>query len=91
MRIFVIALTLLFGLLQYTLWFGKNGVSDYLDVGALPEGPLAWQQARLAVFEVAQAGQAQALMQRGIELVETFDIGEMRYALTCEQEARDAH
>ncbi|TOC23133.1 cell division protein FtsB, partial [Vibrio parahaemolyticus] len=26
MRIFVIALTLLFGWLQYTLWFGKNGV-----------------------------------------------------------------
>ncbi|TOH45806.1 cell division protein FtsB, partial [Vibrio parahaemolyticus] len=25
MRIFVIALTLLFGWLQYTLWFGKNG------------------------------------------------------------------
>ncbi|MGU3847182.1 cell division protein FtsB, partial [Vibrio diabolicus] len=23
MRIFVIALTLLFGMLQYTLWFGK--------------------------------------------------------------------
>ena len=32
MRIFVIALTLLFGLLQYTLWFGKNGVSDYYAV-----------------------------------------------------------
>jgi glycerophosphoryl diester phosphodiesterase len=63
----------------------------FLDVGALPEGPLAWQQARLAVFEVAQAGLAQALMQRGIELVETFDIGEMQYTLTCEQEARDAH
>ncbi|WP_020682228.1 glycerophosphodiester phosphodiesterase family protein [Marinobacterium rhizophilum] len=63
----------------------------FLEVSALPEGPLAWQQARLAVFEVAQAGMAQALMQRGIELVETFDIGEMRYALNCEQEARDAH
>lgn len=32
MRIFVIALTLLFGLLQYTLWFGKNGVYDYYAV-----------------------------------------------------------
>lgn len=32
MRIFVIALTLLFGLLQYTLWFGKNGVSYYYAV-----------------------------------------------------------
>ena len=32
MRIFVIALTLLFGWLQYTLWFGKNGVSDYYTV-----------------------------------------------------------
>ncbi|OTW28287.1 cell division protein FtsB [Vibrio parahaemolyticus] len=32
MRIFVIALTLLFGWLQYTLWFGKSGVSDYYTV-----------------------------------------------------------
>ncbi|EMD1173530.1 cell division protein FtsB [Vibrio harveyi] len=32
MRIFVIALTLLFGWLQYTLWCGKNGVSDYYTV-----------------------------------------------------------
>ncbi|CAE6918096.1 cell division protein FtsB [Vibrio sp. B1FLJ16] len=32
MRIFVIALTLLFGLLQYTLWFGKNGVFDFYAV-----------------------------------------------------------
>ncbi|HHP0490018.1 TPA: cell division protein FtsB [Vibrio harveyi] len=32
MRIFVIALTLLFGWLQYILWFGKNGVSDYYTV-----------------------------------------------------------
>ncbi|WP_010450256.1 cell division protein FtsB [Vibrio rotiferianus] len=32
MRIFVIALTLLFCWLQYTLWFGKNGVSDYYTV-----------------------------------------------------------
>ncbi|EDL66980.1 cell division protein FtsB [Vibrio campbellii] len=32
MRIFVIALTLLFGWLQYTLWLGKNGVSDYYTV-----------------------------------------------------------
>lgn len=32
MRIFVIALISLFGLLQYTLWFGKNGVSDFYAV-----------------------------------------------------------
>ncbi|EGR2794884.1 cell division protein FtsB [Vibrio navarrensis] len=29
MRLFILVLTLLFALLQYTLWFGKNGVSDY--------------------------------------------------------------
>ncbi|EMN7212373.1 cell division protein FtsB [Vibrio vulnificus] len=29
MRLFILVLTLLFGWLQYTLWFGKNGVSDY--------------------------------------------------------------
>ena len=32
MRIFVIALTLLFGWLQYTLWFGKTGGSVYYTV-----------------------------------------------------------
>ncbi|GEM76473.1 cell division protein FtsB [Vibrio sagamiensis NBRC 104589] len=32
MRIFVLALLLLFAWLQYTLWFGKNGVSDYYAV-----------------------------------------------------------
>ncbi|MGC9403021.1 cell division protein FtsB [Vibrio genomosp. F10] len=29
MRIFVLTLTLLFGWLQYTLWFGKNGIIDF--------------------------------------------------------------
>ncbi|MEZ8825625.1 cell division protein FtsB [Vibrio sp. 10N.261.55.A7] len=29
MRIFVLTLTLLFGWLQYTLWFGKNGIIEF--------------------------------------------------------------
>ncbi|HDY8067907.1 TPA: cell division protein FtsB [Vibrio vulnificus] len=32
MRTFILVLTLLFGWLQYTLWFGKNGVSDYYTI-----------------------------------------------------------
>ena len=32
MRIFALALTILLGWLQYTLWLGKNGISDYYDV-----------------------------------------------------------
>ena len=32
MRIFTIALVLLFALLQYTLWIGKNGIADYRKV-----------------------------------------------------------
>ncbi|HFQ5284745.1 TPA: cell division protein FtsB [Vibrio vulnificus] len=32
MRLFIFVLTLLFGWLQYTLWFGKNGVSDYYTI-----------------------------------------------------------
>ncbi|ELV8633175.1 cell division protein FtsB [Vibrio vulnificus] len=32
MRLFILVLTLLFGWLQYTLWFGKNGVSDYYTI-----------------------------------------------------------
>jgi glycerophosphoryl diester phosphodiesterase len=56
----------------------------FLDVNCLPEGPLDWPGTRLAVFEVAQPDQARALMQRGIELVETFDIGAMCYALSMD-------
>ena len=32
MRIFALALTILLGWLQYTLWLGKNGISDYYGV-----------------------------------------------------------
>ncbi|EMN6211403.1 cell division protein FtsB [Vibrio vulnificus] len=32
MRLFILVLTLLFGWLQYTLWFGKNGISDYYTI-----------------------------------------------------------
>ncbi|MBW3694107.1 cell division protein FtsB [Vibrio sp. T187] len=32
MRIFALALIMLFGWLQYTLWLGKNGISDYYAV-----------------------------------------------------------
>ncbi|WP_045589568.1 cell division protein FtsB [Vibrio vulnificus] len=32
MRLFILVLTLLFGWLQYPLWFGKNGVSDYYTI-----------------------------------------------------------
>ncbi len=34
MRLFILGLTLLFAFLQYTLWFGKNGVIDYNSVVA---------------------------------------------------------
>ncbi|NOH98574.1 cell division protein FtsB [Vibrio sp. 99-70-13A1] len=32
MRIFAIVLIVLLGWLQYTLWLGKNGISDYYGV-----------------------------------------------------------
>jgi len=32
MRVFALTLFLLLGWLQYTLWFGKNGISDYEKV-----------------------------------------------------------
>ncbi|KII78563.1 cell division protein FtsB [Vibrio renipiscarius] len=34
MRAFVLILLLLFGWLQYTLWLGKNGISDLQTVSA---------------------------------------------------------
>lgn len=32
MRAFTLLLLIIFGLLQYRLWFGKNSVPDYLDL-----------------------------------------------------------
>ncbi|XAW89905.1 cell division protein FtsB [Vibrio sp. CDRSL-10 TSBA] len=32
MRVFAVALTLLFACLQYDLWMGKNGIADYRSV-----------------------------------------------------------
>ncbi|KXF80192.1 cell division protein FtsB [Enterovibrio coralii] len=37
MRMLTVLLFVLFGWLQYHLWWGKNGVSDYLDVKAVTE------------------------------------------------------
>ncbi|WP_070962233.1 cell division protein FtsB [Vibrio sonorensis] len=34
MRIFSLALLVLFGWLLFTLWFGKNGVQDYQSISA---------------------------------------------------------
>lgn len=60
---------------------------DYLfcDVQGLPaQGPLAFPKARLAVFEVAEAGLALGLAARGVELVETFAFVELQAALNRE-------
>lgn len=32
MRLFTVTLALLFGLLQYDLWLGKNGIADYRTI-----------------------------------------------------------
>ncbi len=37
MRLFALTLLLLLGWLQYTLWFGKNGISDFQAVNAETE------------------------------------------------------
>ena len=42
MRAFTLFLLIVFGLLQYRLWFGKNSVPDYL---ALQEDVIRQQQA----------------------------------------------
>ncbi len=34
MRIFALLLVLILGKLQYVLWFGKNGISDYSQVSS---------------------------------------------------------
>lgn len=54
----------------------------FLDFRDLPDGTLQLaQNTRLALFEVAEPGLAKSLLARGAELIETFEIGEMRKAL----------
>lgn len=54
----------------------------FCDVDGLPSsGPLDAHGARLAVYEVADPRLALALNARGVDLVETFEIGEMIGAL----------
>lgn len=58
--------------------------SDYLfcDLESLPEqGPLQLAGTQLVVFETVDPQQARQLLARGVDLVETFAIGEMRQAL----------
>jgi len=50
----------------------------FCDVEGLPrEGRLQIEETKLAVFEVTDARAALALADRGVELIETFEIGEM--------------
>ncbi|WP_028022946.1 cell division protein FtsB [Enterovibrio calviensis] len=37
MRMLTVMLIVLFGWLQYHLWWGKNGIDDYLSVSAVTE------------------------------------------------------
>ncbi|MEZ8029892.1 cell division protein FtsB [Enterovibrio norvegicus] len=37
MRMLTLSLFVLFGWLQYHLWWGKNGMTDYLEVSAVSE------------------------------------------------------
>ncbi|NOZ37391.1 MAG: glycerophosphodiester phosphodiesterase [Gammaproteobacteria bacterium] len=58
--------------------------AEYLfcDIASLPdEGYLALSGSRLAVYECTDAEQARALLSRGVDLVETFAIGEMLASL----------
>ncbi|SRR5258705_5691059 len=61
----------------------------FCDADGLPEdGSLALARAKLAVYEVAEPARALALAGRGVDLVETFEIGEMTAALRA-PEGRD--
>jgi glycerophosphoryl diester phosphodiesterase len=57
----------------------------FTNLAHLPtSGPLSWCEARLGVYEVTEPGVASALALRGVDLVETFAIGEMRRALVVQ-------
>jgi glycerophosphoryl diester phosphodiesterase len=54
----------------------------FVDVNGLPRlGPLRFGNAKLAVYEVVDPHLALKLARRGVQLVETFAIGELRAAL----------
>ncbi len=54
----------------------------FADIEHVPAtGVLRWRDACLVVYEVADPAVALALAARGVDLVETFEIGEMRTAL----------
>jgi len=58
---------------------------DYLfcEVGGLPRfGRLAYNQAKIVVFEIDNADQARRLGRRGVGFVETFAVGEMMAAFS---------
>ncbi|VAX13982.1 Glycerophosphoryl diester phosphodiesterase [hydrothermal vent metagenome] len=58
--------------------------AEYLfcDIESLPDdGPLQLPGSRLAVYECIDAKQARAVLARGVDLVETFAIGEMLTSL----------
>jgi len=55
----------------------------FFDLDGLPkDGDLRVPGARVAVYEVADPEIARALARRGVELVETFEIGDMQRALS---------
>lgn len=64
--------------------------AEYLfcDIESLPDkGKLQVPNSRLAVYECTDADKARALLARGVDLVETFAIGEMLASLQTEAEA----
>ncbi len=64
--------------------------AEYLfcDIESLPDkGKLQVPGSRLAVYECTDADKARAVLARGVDLVETFAIGEMLASLQAEAEA----
>lgn len=58
--------------------FDLNPQFLFVDLDSLPrKGEIKFYASRIAVFECNNLLQAVQLMQRGVELVETFEIGEM--------------
>lgn len=55
----------------------------FFDIDSIPPGEaLQYPDARLVVFETTDPSQARAALQQGVDMVETFAIGEMRQQLT---------
>lgn len=75
MRMFILLLFVLLGWLQYHLWWGKNGIYDYIEVTAMADS-VASTNAKLTVRNQQMYAEI-ADLQQGKEAIEELARNEL--------------